>query len=238
MISRTLSGRGGPRGDDVHVGVESGQGPRRLDLGHADARGVVEDLPLQVGGVDDVGVDDPERPDARRRQVERRGSRARRRRAAAPWPRGAWPDRPRRPRGGGGAAGNGCAVRRSCPDAATTGRPCSCQAMIPPLDRGDVRRSRAPASARRRFRSGCRSGSRGSCGPLLSGAADLDLVGEQSRRHQLAVLQVGLLVLVRLTGVDQDDVAALDLLLRLERLDLLDLRLAARSVRQSSWKSP
>ncbi len=49
-----------------------------------------------------------------------------------------------------------------------------------------------------------------------------DLVAKQPRRHQLAVLEVGLLVLVRLARVDQDDVAALDLLRGLERLDLLD----------------
>jgi hypothetical protein len=40
--------------------------------------------------------------------------------------------------------------------------------------------------------------------------------------HQLAVLEVRLLVLVRLARVDQDNVAALDLRCRLERLDLLD----------------
>ena len=56
-----------------------------------------------------------------------------------------------------------------------------------------------------------------------------DLVGEQSRRDQLAVLEVGLLVLVRLAGVDQDDVAAGDLLGSLEGLDLLDLLLDLRA---------
>ena len=56
-----------------------------------------------------------------------------------------------------------------------------------------------------------------------------DLVAEQARRHQLAVLEVGLLVLVRLAGVDQDDVAALDLLRGLEGLDLLDLLLGLRA---------
>ena len=55
-----------------------------------------------------------------------------------------------------------------------------------------------------------------------------DLVAEQPGRHQLAALEVGLLVLVRLAGVDQDDVAALDLLRRLEGLDLLDLLLGLR----------
>ncbi len=39
---------------------------------------------------------------------------------------------------------------------------------------------------------------------------------------------MGLLILVRLAGVDQDDVAALDLLRRLEGLDLLDLLLGLR----------
>ena len=63
----------------------------------------------------------------------------------------------------------------------------------------------------------------------LVGRGLRDLVGEQARRHQLAALEVGLLVLVRLAGVDQDDVAAIDLLRRLEGFDLLD-RPALRSV--------
>ena len=56
----------------------------------------------------------------------------------------------------------------------------------------------------------------------LVGRDGLDLVGEHRRRHQLATLEVGLLVLVGLARVDQDDVAALDLLRGLERFDLLD----------------
>ena len=60
-----------------------------------------------------------------------------------------------------------------------------------------------------------------------SGAAEAISLGEQAGRHELASLEVGLLVLVRLAGVDQDDVAALDLLRRLKRLDLLDLSLGA-----------
>ncbi len=67
----------------------------------------------------------------------------------------------------------------------------------------------------------------------LSGAAVAISSREQARRHQLAVLEVGLLVLVGLARVDQDDVAALDLLRSLERLDLLDwgFDLRVRTVR-------
>jgi hypothetical protein len=50
---------------------------------------------------------------------------------------------------------------------------------------------------------------------------------------------MGLLVLVRLAGIDQDDVAALDLLLRLKRLDLLDRpTLGIRTSGRHQAKSP
>ena len=58
-------------GDDVHVGVEGGQRLLgRVDLALADPVHVVEDLALQVGGVDDVHVDDAERADPGGGQVE------------------------------------------------------------------------------------------------------------------------------------------------------------------------
>ncbi len=59
---------------DRDVRVERLDRPlRRVDLRLAEALGRVDDLPLEVRVVDDVGVDDPERPDARRCEVERRG---------------------------------------------------------------------------------------------------------------------------------------------------------------------
>src|SRR4051794_6415430 len=63
----------------------------------------------------------------------------------------------------------------------------------------------------------------------LVGRRAADLIGEHARRHQLAALEVSLLVLVGLAGVDQDDVAAVDLLRRLEGFDLLN-RLQALGV--------
>ena len=70
----------------------------------------------------------------------------------------------------------------------------------------------------------------------LSGAAAAISSREQPGRNQLAVLEVGLLVLVRLARVDQDDVAALDLLRSLERLDLLDCRLHLRIRTVRHWQ--
>ena len=61
-------------GDDVDVGVESRQGLLgRVHLPLAQPVHVVEDLALEVGGVDDVHVDDPDRPHPGGRQVERGG---------------------------------------------------------------------------------------------------------------------------------------------------------------------
>ena len=60
-------------GDDVDVGVERGERLlRRVDLAVADALDVVQDLALQVRGVDDVHVDDAERADSRRREIQGR----------------------------------------------------------------------------------------------------------------------------------------------------------------------
>ena len=57
---------------DLDVGVERvDRLLGRVDLGDADALGVVDHLALQVGEVDDVVVDDPERADAGRREVQR-----------------------------------------------------------------------------------------------------------------------------------------------------------------------
>jgi len=59
---------------DVHVRVERSERlARRLGLEHAEARGIVQDLALQVRGVDRVLVDDAERADTGRGQVERGG---------------------------------------------------------------------------------------------------------------------------------------------------------------------
>ena len=58
--------------DHVDVGVERvDRLLRRVDLGDADALGVVDHLALQVGEVDHVVVDDPERAHASRREVQR-----------------------------------------------------------------------------------------------------------------------------------------------------------------------
>jgi len=48
----------------------------RLDLRHADARRVVDDLALKVREVDEVAVEDAERANARSGEVERVGERA------------------------------------------------------------------------------------------------------------------------------------------------------------------
>jgi hypothetical protein len=47
---------------------------RGLDLGHADIGGGVEDLTVEVGGVDDVVVDDRERVGAAALQAEQGGA--------------------------------------------------------------------------------------------------------------------------------------------------------------------
>ena len=65
-----------------------------------------------------------------------------------------------------------------------------------------------------------------------------DLVGQQAGRHKLAAIEVSLLVLVRLAGVDQNNVPGLDLLRCLERLDLLDWGLICVSAPFATDKSP
>ncbi len=56
--------------DDLDRGVQRRQGvARRVDLGPPHVGDAVDDLPLQVRGVDDVVVHDPDRPDARRGEV-------------------------------------------------------------------------------------------------------------------------------------------------------------------------
>ena len=58
-------------GDHVEIRVNEGQGLlRRIDLALTDPVKVVEDLSLEVRGIDDVHVDDAERPDTGRREVE------------------------------------------------------------------------------------------------------------------------------------------------------------------------
>ena len=65
-------------GHDLDVGVEVGDGHLgRLDLAHAHAVGAVDDLALQVGGVDDVEVDDADGAHAGRGHVQHgRGAQA------------------------------------------------------------------------------------------------------------------------------------------------------------------
>ena len=60
-------------------------------------------------------------------------------------------------------------------------------------------------------------------GPVGNHGADL--VAQQPGRHETAALDVGFLVLVRLAGVDENYPAGVDLLRRLGRCDLRDLRL-------------
>ena len=61
-------------GDDVDVRVQRHDRLlRRVDLAVADPVEVVEDLALQVGGVDLVHVDDADRPDSGSGEVQRGG---------------------------------------------------------------------------------------------------------------------------------------------------------------------
>ena len=75
MMSMMFDGvEAGVVGDDVDVGVEHRQGLlRRVDLAVADPVDVVEDLALQVRGVDVVHVDDADRADAGGGEVQRGG---------------------------------------------------------------------------------------------------------------------------------------------------------------------
>src|SRR5262249_38383132 len=57
---------------DAHVAVHRRDAlARDLDLRAPDVRRAVQDLALEVRGVDDVEVDEPERPDPRRSEVLR-----------------------------------------------------------------------------------------------------------------------------------------------------------------------
>ena len=222
--------------DDVDVGVERfDEDPRRVGLRHPDPLGVVDHLALQVGGVDDVVVDEADRADAGGGEVER-GRRAE--------PAGAEqqhlgvqqldlavdPDlgQQRVARVAvallGGHAGGGD----------------DRQPLLLPGEDAAGHRGDVVVAERLQLRGGDDGAVAGAAvedrAGRLVGRGRLDLVGEQARRHELAALEVGLLVLVRLAGVDQDDVAALDLLRGLERLDLLDRCLV--SGRGAIVKSP
>ena len=105
---------------------------RRFGLRHPDPLGVVDHLALQVGGVDDVVVDQADRADPGRGQVER-GRRAEAAGAEQQHLRvqqlqlAVDPDL-----GQQRVARVAVALLGGHPAAATTGSPCSCQAMIPP----------------------------------------------------------------------------------------------------------
>ena len=61
-------------GNQAHLGVDLGHGLLGAqDLGHADARGRVDDLALQVGELDHVVVDDAQGADPGGRQVHQKG---------------------------------------------------------------------------------------------------------------------------------------------------------------------
>ena len=73
-VDDVLGRQAGVVGDDVDVGVEGGQRLlRRVDLAVTDAVDVVQDLALQVRGVDLVHVDDADRADAGGGEVHRGG---------------------------------------------------------------------------------------------------------------------------------------------------------------------
>ena len=196
-------------------------------FGVADPLGVVDHLALQVGGVDDVVVDQPERADPRRGQVER-GRRAE--------PAGADQQHLRVQHlqlaldadlGQQRVARVAVALLGGHPAGRDDRQPLLLPGEDAARHRGDVLVAErlhllgrgvgavAAAAVEDRPRRLVRRGGG-------------DLVAEQARRHQLAALQMGLLVLVRLAGVDQDDVAALDLL-RAPR--------TARSPRPAAWSA-
>lgn len=64
--AQRLDSQRGTMGTQVHA--------RGLDLGHADIGGGVEDLAVEVGGVDDVVIDDRERVGATTEQAEQGGA--------------------------------------------------------------------------------------------------------------------------------------------------------------------
>ena len=197
--------------DHLDVGVERlDRLPRRLGLGLADALGVVDHLALQVRLVDQVVIDDPYRADPGRGQVER-GRRAQAAGAQQQHLRVQQLHLALDPELGqqGVARVAHPLLGGRCP------RPHDRQALGLPLldpagDRGGVLVPEA-AARRRRGRSGCPRRSRGS--PASSVGGDLlDAVGDLVRRDQLVAVDVRLLVLDRVARVDQDGLAALDLL--------------------------
>ena len=198
--------------DHVDVGVELfDEDPRRVGLRHPDPLGVVDHLALQVGGVDDVVVDEADRADAGGGEVER-GRRAE--------PTGAEQQHLRVQQlqlavdadlGKQGVARVAVALLGGHAAGGDDRQPLLLPGEDAAAHRGDV-----VVAQRLQLRGGDAGAVAGAAvedraGGLV-GRGLGDLVGEQPRRHQLAVLEVGLLVLVRLAGVDQDDVAALDLL--------------------------
>ena len=153
--------------DDLDVGVERLDRRSRAEsvFGIADPLGVVDHLALQVGGVDDVVVDEADRADPGGGQVERgRARRGRRRRAAAPSRSAASAGRRPRPRAAACGASSGRAARRSSRSVGDHRQPL----LLPGEDaaghRGDVLVAERLHLLGRACRSGCRCGSRGSCG--------------------------------------------------------------------------
>ena len=194
----------------------------RLRLRHPDPLGVVDHLALEVGLVDHVVVDDPQGPNSGRREIEG-GRRAQ--------PSGADqehlrvqqlelaldPDlgqhgvsRVAHPLLGLEALGGDHrqSLLGPCLDSARDrGHVLVAELVLQEV--GGARR----AVARRAVDDHPRGPVRHQLGdPLADGG----------RRHQVGSLEVGLVPLVRLAGVDEDHVAALDLLLGAQWIDLID----------------
>ena len=164
--------------DDVDVGVQPfDEDPGRGGLRHPDPFGVVDHLALQVGGVDHVVVDEADRADPGGGEVER-GRRAEAAGAEQQHLRvqqlhlAVDPDlgQQRVARVALALLGGHAAARRRPAAPAPARRGCR---------RSSRRRSRsrAAAAARRRSPSGCRSGSRGSCGPTCPAPRLGDFIG-------------------------------------------------------------
>ncbi len=218
--------------DHLDVGVERfDEDPRRFGLRHPDPLGVVDHLALQVGGVDDVVVDQADGADPGGGQVERRRSAE---------PTGAEQQdlgvqqlelAVDADLGQQGVARVAIALLGGHAGGGDHRQPLLLPGEDAAAHRGDV-----VVAQRLHLRGGDR---RAVAGAAVEDRARRlvrrglgDLVAEQARRHQPAAVEVGLLVLVRLAGIDQDDVAALDLRGCLERFDLLDrLRTSADSHR-------
>ena len=208
--------------DDLDVGVQPfDEDPRRGGLRHPDPLGVVDHLALQVGGVDDVVVDEADRADAGGGEVER-GRRAEAAGAEQQHLRvqqlhlAVDPDL-----GQQRVARVALALLGGHPVRGDDRQP-----LLLPLDDAAAHRGDVLVAELLQLRGGDRRAVAGAAVEDRAGRLvrrrGRDFVGEQARRHQLAVLEVSLLVLVGLAGVDQDDVAAVDLLRCLEGFDLLD----------------